>query len=291
MSVYDIRWNIGAHTCFSGKICDTLWTGVNYGMYATQFFMGSSLTFDRADISFEDIRESKKILKKYPMHVFSHFPYVANLAGSTKSLAWSGDDSQDRKTLHMLKSLEYELSILSNFDSSRNGVVIHPGSHKDHKKGIEAIAKSINKISFTENAKLILENSAGQGTTIASTFEEIKNIIDLVDPKKRNNIGVCVDTCHAYSAGLYDLSIIEEVNKMFQDFDRIIGLDRLTLFHLNDSIGKFKCKTDNHACLGTGCIWGKSFDSLLTLLNTAQKHGIPLVLETHGIDMVTLACL
>jgi deoxyribonuclease-4 len=291
--VYDVCWDIGAHTAFAGKICDTLWTSVNYGMYATQFFMGNPQGFDRAKISFEDIAQSKKILSRYPMHVFSHFPYVANFAGSVSSLAWNGDDAQDRKTLHILKSLEYELSVLSNFKNPEisSGVVIHPGSFKDREKGLSAISTSINKINFSNDAKLILENASGQGTALATTFHELKTIIDGVDKSKQRNVGVCIDTCHTFAYGDYDLSEIKEVDRLFKDFDDIIGLDRFTLLHLNDSETRLKGKTDRHACLGTGHIWGKDFESLKYLLDKCKFHNIPAVLETHGIDMITLAII
>lgn len=289
--VYDVSWDVGAHTGFTGKICDTLWNSVNYGMYATQFFMGNPQGFDRANISFNDIAESKKILSKYPMHVFSHFPYVANFAGSVASLAWNGDAAQDNKTSYILKSLEYELSVLSNFNSLRNGVVIHPGSFKDRKKGLDAISKSINKINFTSDAKLILENASGQGNALATTFLELKTIIDGVEGSKRGNIGVCVDTCHIFAYGDYNLSKISEIDRMFTDFDNIIGLDRFTLLHLNDSETKLQGKVDRHACLGKGYIWGEDFSSLKYLLDKCESFGIPAVLETRGMDMITLALL
>jgi len=289
--VYDVSWSVGAHTGFAGKICDTLWTSVNYGMYTTQFFMGNPQGFDRAKISFDDIAESKKILAKYPMHVFSHFPYVANLAGSVASLAWNGDETQDSKTRHIIKSLEYELSVLSNFDSGRNGVVIHPGSFKDREKGLAAISKSINKINFTENSKLVLENASGQGSALATTFQEIKTIIDGVDESKQEHIGVCIDTCHLFAYGDYDLSKVSEIDRMFADFDDIIGLEYFTLLHLNDSETKLKGKVDRHACLGKGYIWGDSFASLKHLLDRCKSLDIPAVLETHGVDMITLAVL
>lgn len=286
---YHQKYIVGAHTAFSGKICDTLWSGINHGMMALQFFMGSPQGYNRSKISDQDLKECSKIVSRFPLHIFTHFPYVSNLAGSKDILAWNGNLEQDKKTNMMLKGLEYELGIMSNFTNS--GVVIHPGNYPDRKKGIEAIAKSINKINFFGNSKLILENSAGQGTSLATTFEEIKAIIDLVDKDKHKHLGVCIDTCHTYAYGLYDLSKCEEVDKLFSDFDKIIGLDKLTLFHLNDSETKMKSKKDRHACLGTGYIWKDGMDSLKHLLVMCEKYGIPLILETHGIDMVTLSCL
>lgn len=290
-STYYLKWKVGAHTRFSKKISDTLWTSVNYGMHALQFFMGSQRSFNRANISPDDIIECKKILKRWPLHVFSHFPYTANFAGSIKQLAWDSDETQDRKTMHIIKQLQYELSVLSNFDTLRNGVVIHPGSYPDRKKGMKAIAKSINKIEFTKGSKLLLENSAGEGNKVPATLEELAYIIKHVDKKQLPYVGVCIDTCHLFAVGDYNLSKVSEIDRFFADFERLIGIERWTLLHLNDSETPRGSHVDLHACLGTGHIWSESFDSLIHLMNMCDKYGIPAVLETHGLDMITLACL
>ena len=146
-------------------------------------------------------------------------------------------------------------------------------------------------ITFRPGAKLLLENTAGQGTSLARNLDEIKVIIDNVDEGKRSHIGVCIDTCHLYAYGDYDLSKITEVDRFFAEFEEKLGIDRFTLLHLNDSMCPMKSKKDRHACLGDGLIWGDSFESLVYLLDLCQKHGIPMVLETHGLDMVTLACI
>lgn len=289
MSIQYVKYDIGSHTCFSGKIYDTINYSISKGMYATQFFMGNPYKFDRAKISLEDIEKTKKLLRNYPTHVFTHFPYVANLAGSKDSLAWNGNSSQDAKTTHILKSLEYELSVISNFDTRRNGVVIHPGCFPDRNKGLLAISQSINKINFTQNSKLILENSAGQGNTLAATFEELKTIIDNLDLEKKQSIGVCIDTCHTHAYGLYDLSKIEQVEKMFNDFDSILGMERLTLIHLNDSKEKFKSKKDRHELLKQGCIWKDDDNSLKYLLEKCKEYNIPIILETEETDMNTIS--
>jgi endonuclease IV len=91
--------------------------------------------------------------------------------------------------------------------------------------------------------------------------------------------------------GEYDISQCSEVERMFREFDETIGMEYFTLLHLNDSEVELGTKKDRHACLGTGYIWGESFSSLFVLLDTCKSHGIPAVLETHGRDMLTLACL
>lgn len=284
-----VPWSVGAHTCFEGSIYNTLKLSICRGMSVTQFFMGNPKAFNRHQANQQDLNKALRLCDRFPMHVFSHFPYIANLAGSVNQLAWEGDFAQDAKTTKVLHSLEYELSILAQFKSGRSGVVIHPGNYKDRKVGIAKIAESINKINFTEGSKLLLENAAGKGCSLATTFQEIKEIYDQVDEKKQKYIGVCVDTAHICGYGEYDLSKCKEVVRMFDDFDRIIGLDKFTLLHLNDSVVPFGSRKDEHACLGAGQIWWESFDSLILLMDMCKKHEIPAVLETHSLDMLKLA--
>ena len=286
-----LKWEVGAHTCFEKRICDTLWTSVNYGMYTTQFFMGNPYGFSRAKISSSDIEESKKILHRFPMCVFTHFPYVCNLAGSKDTLAWNGNKAQDSKTINILGSLEYELGVIQSLGVDRSGVVIHPGNFPDREKGLEAIGKSISKINFKPGMKLVLENSAGQVTSLATTFREIKRIIDCVDRNKQSNIGVCIDTCHIYAYGDYDLSVKSEIDRMFKEFNDLIGIDKLSLIHLNDSETVRGSKKDRHALLGKGNIWKGDLGSLVYLLDFCKRIRVPMVLETDMSDIVTLANL
>jgi len=289
MTTYSMIWDVGAHVGFSTNILPTIQDAVYQGMYSCQFFMGNPKSYNRQNISFEDITASKKLTCRFPMNVFTHFPYIANLNGSVKSLAWNGDFTQDEKTSHMLKELEYELSVISNFDSGRSGVVIHPGCYPDIEIGLDTIAKSINKINFVENSKLLLENCAGEGRKLCKNFQEIGRVFKGIDSSKKNNVGVCVDTCHIFAAGIYDLRNCDEVDRMFFDFETYIGLDRFTLLHLNDSKTPLGSKKDRHELIGKGYIWGESFESLIYLLNRCKENGIPMVLETSSADMLTLA--
>lgn len=285
-SIILIKPGVGSHLGFHRTLTNTINNAVKHGVYSVQFFMGNPKSVKRARILDSDIIEANAILDRYPMNVFSHFPYVSNLAGSVKSLAWQNDSFQNQKTLFLLKEIEYELSILAKIGK---GVVIHPGSYPDRKKGLETIAKSINKINFSKGSKLILENSAGAGTSLATTFEEMKTIYDLVEDKK--HIGFCVDTAHIYGYGLYDLKLVREVDRMFEDFDRLLGIKNFSLLHLNDSLVKFRSKKDRHALLGTGHIWSECFVSLLHLLNKCKKYNIPIILETTPDDIEILSQL
>lgn len=280
------KWNIGSHIGFDAGIHAVIRDGIRYDMQSIQFFMGSPQQYKRRQISDGDIKTANTILSDREMSVFTHFPYVANLCGSKASLAWNGDSEQDRKTRAVLNGLEYELNTVAKLKTVRSGVVIHAGNYTDTTIGLAKIAESINKINFEPNSKLILENTAGQGTSLCRTLKEIKEIINQVD--KKNHIGVCIDTCHLFAYGDYDFRKVDEVDRFFVDFDDVLGIDRFTLLHLNDSQTKIGSKVDRHAPLMEGEIWTNNSESLIHLLNLCKEFKIPMILETGGNDIEML---
>jgi deoxyribonuclease-4 len=282
-------YKLGSHIQFMGNIKETYKNAVKKGMYAFQFFLGNPKSYIRTKINEDDINESRLLENRFPCGVFSHTPYLYNLCGSVESLCWNGDSDIDYKINNIITSLTYELKILSNFKD--NGVVIHPGCYKDRKKGLKTIAKTINKINFPENSKLLLENSAGQGNQLATTFLEIKEIINNIDKSKLKNIGVCIDTAHIYGYGEYDLSKKKEIDRMFNEFDEIIGLNYLKLIHLNDSQVEFGSKKDRHACIGQGYIWKEYPEVLLYFLERCENLNLHIVLETIQEDVFVINML
>src|SRR5690606_8199465 len=133
--------------------------------------------------------------------------------------------------------------------------VLHPGAAKDQDpmEAIEQVAKSLNQaLRNTSNSvvKIALENTAGQGTTLGRSFEELKNIADQVDSDR---IVFCFDTCHAFSAG-YDIRTESGIKEILAEWDELIGLDRLAAFHLNDSKGELGSHIDRHEHIGHGQI-------------------------------------
>jgi len=285
--ISNLHTRSGAHISFNGEILNSIKIAIDRGMTAVQIFLGNPKSIKRTTISDEDIACCNELIDRFPICVYSHFPYIANLAGSKNRLAWSGDSYQDEKTQKIIKSLEYELQVLSRLNTD-TGVVIHPGNHVNKNDGLKTISNTINMIEFPGNSMLLLENCAGAGTGLATTFKEIKTIIDEIDLEKRDYVGVCVDTAHIYGVGEYDLSKAEEVERMFIEFDLIIGLDKFKLLHLNDSKVPLKSRKDRHAMLGTGYIWGDDFTSLIYLLQKCKELNIPLILETHSMDMFVL---
>jgi deoxyribonuclease-4 len=283
---------IGSHLQFNKNISSTLKNAISLNMQSVQFFMGGPQSFTRSQITDSDLKDSLETIHNTNINVFTHFPYVANLAGSKSCLVWNGDSAQDSKTTALLKNLEYELNTISKLKTSSNtvGVVIHPGNYTNTNDGLLAIAKSINKMKLSDNSMLLLENTAGGGTSLCGTLEEIKVILDNVSEKK--NVGVCIDTCHLFAYGDYDISKTDEVDRFFDDFDKIIGLSYFKLLHLNDSKEKLKSRKDRHALIGTGNIWKDNcLDSLIYLMKKCQQYNICSVLETEPSDMEKMLIL
>lgn len=168
---------------------------------------------------------------------------------------------------------EEDLKRLENFKNPLYN--FHPGSvgKQDRNYGISLIIQLLNEV-MTENMKttILLETMSGKGTELGITFEEIKMIIDGV--KYKEHIGVCLDTCHVYSAG-YD--IVSNLDSVINDFDKIIGLNYLKAIHLNDSMTNFNSRLDRHQKIGLGTI---GYDAIVRIINHPALKDLPFYLET-----------
>lgn len=280
---------IGGHLSFSKQVLPTVIEAIKNDMSSLQFFLGNPKSFTRQRLTKEDIEKSQKLIDKHNINVFSHYPYTSSLVGSVASLAWDGNQEQDEKTTKIVKELEYEINTLSKL-SKTSGVVIHSGSYKNADLGLQAIAKSINLIEFGENSNLLLENSAGQGTTLYRNFKEASKILNGIDSIKKEHVSLCIDTAHLQGVGDYDLSNRDDIDKLFYNANRHVGLDKIKLIHLNDSKVELGAKKDIHECIKYGKIWGENDDALKYLLTKCGENNIPVILETPNIlqDMYTI---
>lgn len=159
----------------------------------------------------------------------------------------------------------------------------HPGSHL---KAITVdgclalIAEGINKaLAATRGVAAVIENTAGQGTNLGYSFEQIAQIIEQVEDKSR--VGVCIDTCHAYAAG-YDIATPAGFDKTFREFDQLVGLKYLKGMHLNDAMKPLGSRVDRHAPIGQGTIGSQTF---MWIARDPRFDGIPLILETPEPDL------
>lgn len=159
-----------------------------------------------------------------------------------------------------------------------NRLNFHPGSHLNQisiEKCLRKIAESINiALDKTNGVTAVIENTAGQGTNLGHSFEQLKEIIDNVEDKSR--VGVCIDTCHAFTSG-YDVKTPEGFKKTFEKFSEVVGFEYLKGMHLNDSRKELGTRVDRHENIGIGFIGEETF---AILMNDSRFDNIPLILET-----------
>lgn len=192
----------------------------------------------------------------------AHAPYTLNACSAKEetrefALMTMADD---------LKRMEYTPHQFYNF---------HPGSHVGQgvDTGIELIIKQLNEVLWKDmTTTVLLETMAGKGSEIGSKFEELRAIIDGVELKDK--LGVCFDTCHVYDGG-YD--IVGDLDGVLEEFDRVIGLDRLMAIHMNDSKNPFASHKDRHEKIGEGSI---GLEAMVKIINHPKLKGLPIILET-----------
>lgn len=200
-----------------------------------------------------------------PAQILPHDSYLINLGSpDAEKLAMSHEAFLDE-----LRRCEQLGLTMLNF---------HPGSHLKlipEEACLNLIADSINlALEQTKGVKAVIENTAGQGSNLGYTFEQIAHIIDRVDDKTR--VGVCIDTCHTFAAG-YDLSTPEGYEETWRRFEDVIGLPYLSAIHLNDSKKGLRSRVDRHDSIGKGML-GKAFFEML--MRDPRTDNIPIILET-----------
>ncbi len=233
------------------------------GANTFQFFTRNPRGGKAKDIDEADVKAYLEFAKEHNFgKIVAHAPYTLNAAGADArvrefALETFADD---------LKRMEYVPYNYYNF---------HPGSHvgQGAEKGIELIADVLNKVLFPEmTTTVLLETMAGKGSEVGRSFEELKAIIDRTELSDK--LGVCLDTCHISDGG-YD--IINNPEGVLEEFDKVIGLDRLKAIHLNDSLNPMGAHKDRHAKLDEGHI---GFEALMKFIKMPQLEGLPINLET-----------
>jgi len=259
----------GAHISIAGGIFKAIERGENLGCDSIQIFTKNQRQWKAKPYNEKDIVRFKENFKKSRIKkVVAHSSYLINLGSPKKeSLIKSRESFIDEITRCHLLSVPM--------------IVVHPGSHLGHgeKEGIKIITESMNfiieKTSHTD-VKILLETVAGQGTNIGYRFEHIKEIMDGIENKQR--VGVCFDTAHVFEAG-YDIRSKESFQKVLEEFDRIIGLDNLLAFHINDSKTPLASRVDRHTNIGDGEI---GLEAFRFLVNNKLFSDLPMILETPG---------
>ena len=196
----------------------------------------------------------------------AHAPYTMNLCAEKEDVRnFSREMIADD-----MKRMEYTPGNYYNF---------HPGSHVGQgvERGIELIAEAVNAALTPDQSTIVLlETMAGKGTEVGRTFEELREIIDRIE--LQDKVGVCFDTCHVWDGG-YD--IVNHLDEILTEFDKVIGLDRLYAVHFNDSMNECGAHKDRHAKIGEGCIGAEALRRVAT---HPALNGRPFILETPNDD-------
>lgn len=259
---------IGAHVSVAGGVSNAPIEANAIGAKAFALFTGNNSRWVSKDIPEEEAELFKQNCKLYgftPEVILPHDNFLINLGSpDEKKLKLSRKSFLDE----MRRCEQLGLKML-NF---------HPGSHINEiseEECLDKIAESVNiTLDKTSGVTAVLENVAGQGSNVGHSFEQLARIIDKIEDKSR--IGVCIDTCHAYSAG-YDLVTPELYDQTWKLFDEVIGFNYLRGMHLNDDKRKLGSRIDRHESIGKGTL-GKAF--FTRLMNDPRFDDIPLILET-----------
>ena len=254
---------IGCHLSVSIGFYEMGKVAVKFDANVIQFFTRNPRGGAAKVIDEEDVKKFKDIIKEHKIEVLlAHAPYTLNACAADESLRKFARDTMADDFLRM----EYFPNSYYNF---------HPGSHVKQGAdiGIEYIAEMLNNILKKEQTTtVLLETMAGKGSEIGRNFEEIKQIIDKVELE--NHLGVCLDTCHIFDAG-YD--IVNKLDEVLDEFDRVIGIERLKAIHLNDSLNVLGSHKDRHAKIGEGNI---GLDAIVSIINHPKLKNLPFFLET-----------
>lgn len=255
--------NIGSHLSISKGYLYAAKDAVNIGANTFQYFTRNPRGGKAKELNLKELEELGLYMEENNFApILAHGAYTMNLCSKNEDTRKFAKD--------ILKDDLERLAVIPN-----SLYVFHPGSHVGLgvDKGIDYIVEALNENVVKDNkVEILLETMSGKGTEIGRSFEEIKRIIDGVLYNEK--IGVCLDTCHVYSAG-YD--IVNDLDLVIEEFDKIIGIDRLKAIHLNDSMMEISSNKDRHAKIGEGTI---GIEAIINVINHPKLRDLPFYLET-----------
>lgn len=258
---------LGSHVGMAGKemFLASAKEAVSYGANVFMLYTGAPQNTRRKEISELNIEAGWQYAKEHGIEeIIVHAPYIINLANTVKP-----------ETFEL--AVEFlEKEIIRTAALKSRILVLHPGSHvgAGMEAGIAQIVKGLNMVldKNEDDVYIALETMAGKGSEVGSRFEELRAIYDGVNKKER--LRVCFDTCHVNDAG-YD--IVNHLEDVLQEFDRILGLSQIAVFHINDSMNPLGAAKDRHANIGEGTL---GFEVLHQLVHDPRFVAVPKILET-----------
>jgi deoxyribonuclease-4 len=260
---------LGAHMSIAGGIENAYVRAASIQCTAVQYFTHSNRQWKVKDLAAETVTAVKKARSETEItHDMVHASYLINVASSSSETC--------KKSYTMLgMELEHcaELGI--------KHLVLHPGSRSETQEGLSMISTAINELFELHSlpTMILLEITAGQGTQLGHTFEQLATIKEGITDKRR--IGFCIDTCHLWAVG-YDFSTEKGYESVWQEFDSIIGLSHIKAIHLNDSKQKLGSHVDRHADIGKGTI---GLEAFRLIMNDDRFATVPKILETPGKEL------
>ncbi|PDO09292.1 MAG: deoxyribonuclease IV [Candidatus Reconcilbacillus cellulovorans] len=263
------KLKIGSHVSFSERgLLNAAEEAISYGSSTFMIYTGAPQNTKRKPMEEQYVEEGLRLMREHGIgEIVVHAPYIINL-GSYK-----------RDTFELaVRFLQDEIRRTAYLGVKQ--IVLHPGSYtdKDPEYGLARIAEGLNEVldgTSDTDVCIALETMAGKGSELGRTFEELARMIDAV--RQNDRLTVCFDTCHVHDAG-YD--IVRDLDGVLERFDRIIGLDRLTVVHLNDSKNPVGSAKDRHAPLGSGWI---GFEAIKRVVDHEKLRNLPFILETPWI--------
>lgn len=263
---------LGCHVGMSGPkyYLGSVEEAISYGANTFMFYTGAPQNSIRKPINELKIQEGRELLKKAGIDetkLIVHAPYIINPA------------NKNREDLYELSKKFIISELQRTYAFGAKILVLHPGAHVGHgsEEAINSLASALDYIFENDgtDVKIAIETMAGKGTEIGITFEQISNIISLCEHKER--LGVCLDTCHINDAG-YNVHNVDEI---LNEFDKIIGLDRLLVIHINDSKNVMGAHKDRHENLGYGEV---GFETINKYVHHPLLNNVPKILETPYIN-------
>ena len=254
---------IGAHLSASKGYVHMLDEAVSIGANTFQFFTRNPRGGKAKELDLNDVALFNEKSRQCNVNIIlAHAPYTLNCCSAKPDIRrFAAETFADD-----LKRMEATPGMLYNF---------HPGSHvgQGEEEGIRLVAEALNSVLFEDmTTTVLLETMAGKGTEIGKSFEQLQSIIERVE--LADKIGVCLDTCHVFDAG-YD--IVNDLDGVLENFDKVIGLKRLRALHLNDSKNPFASHKDRHEKIGEGTIGKAAFEKIV---NNKYLRDLPMYLET-----------
>jgi deoxyribonuclease-4 len=260
-----MTFRVGAHVSISGGVSKAVERQNDESGNCGQIFAGSPRTWSVSEYEQQEGKEFQELRDDEDQNPYViHSTYLVNLATPK-------DDLFEKS----LECLQAELNAASTLGVEY--VVFHPGAHtgSGRENGIERIAEGIDELTIPDGVTLLLENTAGKGTTLGKSMGELRKMIEKCKTDEEK-VGVCIDTCHAHAAG-YNLVSREGFEDFIQEIEEDLGLEKVKVLHLNDSKDERGSEKDNHEDIGHGNIGEQGFRNIV---NSEKFEDTPMVLET-----------